>query len=96
VINAPTGDYPLRIEAQCRRSDQAIGRLTSVSERGCDYCADDANMYYGHVEQIGSSEALRKLLLRCPRCGWLYEASASGLRDAVHISASQAAERFTA
>jgi hypothetical protein len=67
-----------------------------VIDRGCQYFADDANMYYGHVEQIGSSEALRKVLLRCPRCSWLYEASASGPKDATHISASEAAERFSA
>ncbi len=67
-----------------------------MSDRGCEYCADDANMYFGHVAQIGSNETLRKLLLRCPRCGWLYEASASGPKDATHISATDAAERFTA
>lgn len=66
-----------------------------MTERGCGYCADDSNLYFGHVEQIGSSDALRKLLLRCPRCGWLYEASASGPKDAVHISPSDAERRFT-
>jgi hypothetical protein len=65
-----------------------------VSERGCNYCADDDNMYFGHVEQIGSSEALQMILLRCPRCGWLYQASASGPNDATRISSADAAECF--
>ena len=67
-----------------------------MNDRGCEYCADDGNMYFGHVEQIGSSELLGKLLLRCPRCGWLYQASAAGPKDAIHISAAEASQRFTA
>jgi uncharacterized C2H2 Zn-finger protein len=53
-----------------------------MSDRGREYCAADDNMCFGHVEQIGSSDSLRKILLRCPRCGWLYQASASGPKDA--------------
>jgi len=65
-----------------------------VNERGCDYCADDENMYFGHVRQIGSSDSRGKLLLECPRCGWLYEASPIGPKGATHLTAEQAAERF--
>ena len=63
-------------------------------ERGCDYCSNDDNMYYGHVEQIASSEVTRTLLLRCPRCGWLYEASPRGAADARRIADDAAHERF--
>jgi hypothetical protein len=45
---------------------------------GCDYCREDQNSFYGHVTQIGSDERRRMLLLRCPRCGALYENSARG------------------
>jgi hypothetical protein len=73
------------------------GRLSydqAVAARGCEYCADDQNMYFGHVLQVGSSEASGKLLLRCPHCGWLYEAAPRGPRDATPISAAEAAARF--
>jgi hypothetical protein len=66
----------------------------SRAHRGCDYCADDGNMYFGHVEQVASAEETRSLLLRCPRCGWLYEAHAVGPSDATPISAEQARRRF--
>jgi hypothetical protein len=65
-----------------------------MAERGCEYCADDQNMYFGHVVQIGSSEASGRLLLKCPRCGWLYERSPRGRNDATRISAAEAATRF--
>jgi hypothetical protein len=67
-----------------------------VNERGCDYCADDEAMYFGHVRQIGSSDSRRKLLLGCPRYGWLYKASPIGPKDATHLTAEQAIERLTA
>ena len=65
-----------------------------MAERGCEYCVDDHNMYFGHVMQIGSSEASAKLLLKCPRCGWLYEMSPRGPNNATPISAAEAATRF--
>ncbi len=40
---------------------------------GCDYCADDQNRWYGYVTQIASDEQRRMILIRCPRCGTLYE-----------------------
>jgi hypothetical protein len=44
-----------------------------VVDFGCDYCADYQNRNYGHVTQIASDEQRKMLLLRCPRCGVLYE-----------------------
>ena len=69
-------------------------RVKDVNERGCDYCADHANMYFGHVHQLRLGEKRHKLLLECPRCGWLYEASPTGPPDAIHLTPAQAAERF--
>jgi hypothetical protein len=63
-------------------------------DRGCDYCASDDNMYLGHVEQIASDERTLQLLLRCPRCGWLYSASAQGPKEATNLTAEQARRRF--
>jgi hypothetical protein len=45
-------------------------------DRGCEYCADDANMMYGHVAQIASDEEAGTLLLRCPKCKSWYEQDA--------------------
>jgi hypothetical protein len=69
-------------------------RRSRARTPGCDYCASDDNMYYGHVEQVASSEPTQTLLLRCPRCGWLYEATASGQKDARRISEDAARLRF--
>jgi hypothetical protein len=66
-----------------------------ADERGCDYCADDQNMFFGHVEQIASSERARTILLRCPRCGWLYETTPRCEARATPLSERIARERFT-
>jgi hypothetical protein len=46
------------------------------------------------VNERGCSESRRKLLLRCPRCSWLYEVSPTGPRDAIHLTPAEAAARF--
>ena len=61
---------------------------------GCDYCRDDANRFFGHVAQIGSDEERRMLLLRCPRCGALYENSARGDDMTRRLTVDEASERF--
>jgi hypothetical protein len=58
--------------------NDSLGNLARVSEegtddRGCEFCADETNLLYGHVPQVGSSEGRRTVLLRCPRCGSWYE-----------------------
>ena len=45
---------------------------------GCGYCADDQNRSYGHVEQIASDAERGMILIRCPRCGTLYENTPRG------------------
>jgi hypothetical protein len=63
-------------------------------DRGCEYCADDANMFFGHVEQVASNEATRRLLMRCPRCGSFYEVTPAGPAHAARLTQAEAAARF--
>jgi hypothetical protein len=63
-------------------------------EFGCDYCADDQNRWFGHVTQIGSSEESGLILLRCPRCGALYEDSPVGVVRTRRLTASEAADLY--
>jgi hypothetical protein len=65
----------------------------SVDDRGCEYCRDDQNMHYGHVEQVASNEDMG-VLLRCPQCGWLYLDPSDGLSEPRHIDAANAASWF--
>jgi hypothetical protein len=61
---------------------------------GCGYCADDQNRFYGHVTQIGSSEERRILLLRCPRCGTLYENAPVGPDRTRRLTEAEARQLF--
>jgi len=65
-------------------------------DRGCDYCADDDNMLYGHVEQIASSDERRALLLRCPHCRSMYEVRPGEVVITTRLSENEASERFPA
>jgi hypothetical protein len=60
-------------------------------DRGCDYCADDANMHFGHLVQIASDETSRTLLLRCPRCGSYYKVTHSGSVQVTRLPEADAA-----
>jgi hypothetical protein len=57
---------------------------------GCEFCADDQNRLYGHVTQIGSDETRQMILLRCPRCGALYENTACGDDNTRRLSPAEA------
>jgi hypothetical protein len=61
---------------------------------GCDYCHDDHNRLYGHVTQIASNEALRLILLECPRCGALYENAPKGDDATRRLTYEEAQDRF--
>jgi hypothetical protein len=61
-------------------------------ERGCDYCRDDMNMHFRHVDQVASSDVPKTVLLRCPQCGWLYEDDQRS--EPVHLSDDDARQRF--
>lgn len=64
-------------------------------DRGCEYCADDANMFLGHVQQVASDEASRTLLLHCPRCGSLYEVAHAGPARATRLTEVDATARLS-
>lgn len=64
-----------------------------VESRGCDFCRDDQNMRFGHVEQVSSNED-KGLLLRCPRCGWLYLDPSDGITEPFPIDRSDASGWF--
>ena len=64
-------------------------------DRGCEYCADDANLYFGHVEQIAGDEANRTLLLRCPRCGSFYEVGRAESAQATRPTTAEITARFS-
>jgi hypothetical protein len=61
---------------------------------GCDYCADDQNRLFGYVTQIDNNEARRMVLLRCPRCGALYENSPRGPDRTRRLTKAEAAELY--
>jgi hypothetical protein len=86
----------LRAALEDRRAchDKPSGWPPSGVEFGCDYCADEHNFHYGHVTQIGSSGARRRILIQCPRCGTLYENTANGPDDIQRLTPQQARQRF--
>ena len=71
-----------------------MGHDAHVVEFGCDFCREAQNRFYGHVTQIGSSEALRRILLRCPRCGALYDNTPRGADVTRRLTAEQARELY--
>jgi hypothetical protein len=68
--------------------------MASHVEFGCAYCADDQNRWFGHVDQIAWSDERERLLLRCPRCGALYENSARGEDQTRRLSEREAEASF--
>lgn len=64
-----------------------------MDDRGCEFCRDEQNMYFGHVEQLASNED-KGVLLRCPQCGWLYLDPRDGRSEPRHIEADTAASWF--
>jgi hypothetical protein len=62
---------------------------------GCDYCADDQNRFFGHVTQIGCDEDRRMILLRCPRCGALYENSPAGADQTRRVTEEEVERLFS-
>jgi len=63
---------------------------------GCAYCADHQNRWFGHLTQVGSDAARRMILLRCPRCGALYENTPDGEDGTRRLSPTEADELFPA
>lgn len=61
---------------------------------GCAFCGDDQNRWFGHLTQRGASEERRTILLECPRCGTLYETTASGEDRTRRLTRQQADRLF--
>jgi hypothetical protein len=61
-----------------------------VESRGCNFCRDDQNLQFGHVELLSSSEATGLLLL-CPCCQCLYLDPADGITRPYQIDNAEAA-----
>jgi hypothetical protein len=61
---------------------------------GCEYCADDQNRFFGHVEQIADDEERRMILIRCPRCGTLYENTPAGEDQSRRLTEEEAEALF--
>lgn len=77
------------------RAEQGrIAARRRARTRGCGYCAEDSNMFFGHVDQIASSEASHTLLLRCPRCDSHYQVAARGPARATRLTIAEAMARF--
>jgi hypothetical protein len=83
----PRTEANLLVRARHHRSTVVI-----VAERGCDFCRDDQNMYFGHLEQVAASDD-HGILLRCPQCAWLYLDPGDG-SEPRHIDAANALSWF--
>jgi hypothetical protein len=65
--------------------------------RGCDYCAVDAHLLTGDVQQVAVRVDQQRMLLRCPRCVWLYEMAVDAEPgDARHVTQAQALQHYSA
>jgi len=67
---------------------------TRSVDYGCEYCADDANRLFGHVMQVATDHDRGLILLRCPRCGALYENTAGGFDETRRLTESEARRGF--
>jgi hypothetical protein len=79
-----------------RRLRDFWGRLLprDAIEYGCDYCADDDNRLYGHVQQVASDEDRGFILLQCPRCDALYENTPGGFDETRRLTMLEARRAF--
>ena len=68
--------------------------LSEPVDFGCEYCRDDQNRFFGHVTQIGSNAEREMLLLRCPRCGALYENAPTGADATRRLTEAEANQLF--
>jgi hypothetical protein len=83
------------------RSGRPLGRLSwtvrrSSFQRGCAYCADDSNMSAENLEHLAGDEDRQMVLVRCPRCDWLYVIPLHPPSEVIHITESQAGVWFPA
>ena len=94
ILYAVIAGLLFEIGAVTALSTVAIHMFRRAYRRGCAYCADDTHMNVGHLEQPAGSETRKEILLRCPKCGWLYEVSPLEPREVVHIADTEVATRL--
>jgi len=82
-------EWLVRISSFARRV-----RGTRSVDYGCEYCADDGNLLFGHATQVATDEERGFILLRCPRCGALYENTAGGFDETRRLTESEARRVF--
>lgn len=63
-------------------------------EFGCEFCAYQTQFHQGGVEQIGTDVERNRILIRCPRCGALYENTPTGSDEIRRLTQNQADELF--
>jgi hypothetical protein len=69
--------------------------VNDQQSRGCPYCAVDAHLVAGDVQQVAVRDDQQTALLRCPRCRWLYEIQITGSPiQARRVSEGQALEEY--
>jgi hypothetical protein len=61
---------------------------------GCEYCAEDQNRFFGHVEQIADDEEREMILILCPHCGALYENTPAGEDQTRRLTEAEAEALF--
>jgi hypothetical protein len=62
---------------------------------GCDYCAVGDHRWYHQVSPVTYSEQRETFLLRCPRCGVLYEhTQPRGTEETRRLTENEAEELF--
>jgi hypothetical protein len=64
------------------------------TEFGCEFCAHPQNRWFGHVPQIAVDDERGLILLRCPRCGTLYENVPVGSDQSRRLTEEQAERLF--
>lgn len=85
----------LGVLVACRAVMRARLGASTARARGCAYCSVDLNIVAGDVQQLAIRDDQRAVLLRCPRCEWLYEAPVSDESiEPAHLTEAQARETY--
>ena len=61
---------------------------------GCDFCRDDENRLYGFMTPVACNDDAQMLLIRCPRCGTLYEKATFEPDETRPLTDDEARARF--
>ena len=70
------------------------GTADRIDARGCGHCAQDKNLLEGDVQLLSVVDDNGLVLLRCPRCSWLYVTTLPAFTSVTTIDEAQAREAF--